>query len=229
MQSLSAGRRLAALGRVQTARARLLRKHTLPKLGPTAFSYAIGGECRGCKGVAVQTWRHQIHIHARAKLCVGYLCATAASASTHSCDSTKQQLIDTPQCSQHHPHHRILFARPFSLRHIIIMLIALCTALLPAPSSQHDHHPLTSATPDLLTQFCSRDKQQPYRHDYRKTAIMAFAGGAVAAPASAGLCLWMDAAWPSMAFASSTGKFALDQIIGCAIWQAAYSAAYNTQ
>lgn len=75
---------------------------------------------------------------------------------------------------------------------------------------------------DFLTQYFNRDRQKPYRHDFRKTAAMAAAGAAVAAPVGLGLYRWMDAAWPSAALAVATGKFTLDQIVGCAIWQAAY-------
>ncbi|KIZ00919.1 hypothetical protein MNEG_7044 [Monoraphidium neglectum] len=51
---------------------------------------------------------------------------------------------------------------------------------------------------------------------------MAAAGAAVAAPVGIGMYAWMDAAWPSSAAAVAAGKFTLDQIVGCAIWQAAY-------
>jgi hypothetical protein len=58
----------------------------------------------------------------------------------------------------------------------------------------------------------------------RKTAAMAAAGAAVAAPVGLGLYRWMDAAWPSAMFLVAAGKFTLDQVVGCAIWQAAYCA-----
>jgi hypothetical protein len=75
---------------------------------------------------------------------------------------------------------------------------------------------------DFLTQYFNRDRSQPYRHDLRKTAAMAAAGAAVAAPLGLGLYRWMDAVWPSAALAVAAGKFTLDQIVGCFIWQAAY-------
>jgi hypothetical protein len=73
-----------------------------------------------------------------------------------------------------------------------------------------------------LTQYFNRDRSVPYRQDFRKTAAMAAAGAALAAPAGLGLYRAMDAAWPSVAFAVAAGKFTLDQAVGCAIWQAAY-------
>ena len=56
---------------------------------------------------------------------------------------------------------------------------------------------------------------------------MAAAGAAFAAPAGVRLCAAMDAWWPAAsagarAPALATGKFVLDQAVGCAIWQAAY-------
>ncbi|GBF92124.1 hypothetical protein Rsub_04471 [Raphidocelis subcapitata] len=77
---------------------------------------------------------------------------------------------------------------------------------------------------DFLTQYVNRDRSAPYRQDFRKTAAMAAAGAALAAPVGLGLYRAMDAAWPSVAFAVAAGKFTLDQVVGCAIWQAAYCA-----
>lgn len=68
----------------------------------------------------------------------------------------------------------------------------------------------------------NRDPSLPYQHQYGKTAAMALAGAAAAAPASAALYRAMDAAWPGGGAAAAAGKFCVDQIIGCAIWQAAY-------
>lgn len=90
----------------------------------------------------------------------------------------------------------------------------------PAPyDSRRISHPHPHKQTDFLTQYFNRDKRQPYRHDFRKTAAMAAAGAAVAAPVGIGMYAWMDAAWPSSAAAVAAGKFTLDQIVGCAIWQ----------
>lgn len=77
---------------------------------------------------------------------------------------------------------------------------------------------------DFLTQYFNRDKQRPYRHDFTKTALMAAAGASLAAPVGLGLYRWMDAAWPSAMLMVAAGKFTLDQVVGCVIWQAAYCA-----
>lgn len=75
---------------------------------------------------------------------------------------------------------------------------------------------------DFLTQFFNRDERRPYRHDFRKTAAMAAAGAVVAAPTSLLMYHWMDAAWPSAMLMVAAGKFTLDQVVGCVLWQAAY-------
>jgi len=53
---------------------------------------------------------------------------------------------------------------------------------------------------------------------------MAAAGAWLAAPVGLGLYRWMDAAWPSTMFAVAAGKFTLDQVVGCMLWQVSYCA-----
>jgi hypothetical protein len=77
---------------------------------------------------------------------------------------------------------------------------------------------------DFLTQYLNRDRQQPYSHNFRSTALMAAAGAAAAAPAGLLLCQWMDAVWPSPLLLAAAGKFTIDQVVGCALWQAFYCA-----
>ncbi|KAI8462771.1 MAG: hypothetical protein J3K34DRAFT_168014 [Monoraphidium minutum] len=75
---------------------------------------------------------------------------------------------------------------------------------------------------DVLTQHFHR--QHTPTHDWRRTAAMAAAGAALGAPLSLGLYAGMDAAWPAATAAGAAGKFALDQALGCALWQAVYCA-----
>lgn len=80
---------------------------------------------------------------------------------------------------------------------------------------------------DCLTQYMNRKPEQPFSQQYDpKLTVMMFSAGALAAgPVLFGFGLWMDghimAQAPRSLLAVST-KFTLDQIVGCAIWQAAY-------
>ncbi len=96
----------------------------------------------------------------------------------------------------------------------------------PTPPTNAPTDPLShpTPTPDFLTQYVNRDKSRPYSHDFRKSAAMAAVGAGLAAPAGLALYRYMDAAWPSAALAVGAGKFTLDQLVGCVIWQAAYCA-----
>lgn len=76
---------------------------------------------------------------------------------------------------------------------------------------------------DVLTQYFHK-KTDTYTHDFKKTAQMAAVGGVVAAPVGLALYRWMDAVWPGSGFLMAAAKFTLDQVVGCAIWQAAYLA-----
>jgi hypothetical protein len=60
------------------------------------------------------------------------------------------------------------------------------------------------------------------RHDLTKTALMAVTGGSVAAPLSLALYRLMDAVAPGTSIVLAAGKFTLDQVVGCLLWQAAY-------
>eukprot|EP00775_Hariotina_reticulata_P009643 gene9643-9803_t len=60
------------------------------------------------------------------------------------------------------------------------------------------------------------------RHDLTKTALMAVVGGSVGAPLSLALYRLMDAIAPGTSIVLAAGKFTLDQVIGCVLWQAAY-------
>jgi hypothetical protein len=74
---------------------------------------------------------------------------------------------------------------------------------------------------DVLTQYFHR-KSDPYKHDATKTAMMAGVGATVAAPVGLLLYRAMDAAWPGTGLLLATGKFTLDQVVGCILWQLAY-------
>lgn len=74
---------------------------------------------------------------------------------------------------------------------------------------------------DVLTQYCHR-RSDSYTHDAPKTALMAGVGGSVAAPVGLVLYRWMDIAWPGSGVLLAAGKFTLDQVVGCLLWQVAY-------
>jgi hypothetical protein len=81
---------------------------------------------------------------------------------------------------------------------------------------------------DVLTQHFNRRLADGSEraHDFAKTAAMLAVGAALAGPAGLLLCRLCDAAAaPAAAGAGlATGKFVADQVVGCAIWQAAYCA-----
>lgn len=81
---------------------------------------------------------------------------------------------------------------------------------------------------DVLTQRFNRRLADGSEraHDFAKTAAMLAVGAALAGPAGLLLCRLCDAAAaPAAAGAGlATGKFVADQLVGCAIWQAAYCA-----
>lgn len=60
------------------------------------------------------------------------------------------------------------------------------------------------------------------KHDLNKTGLMAAVGGAVGAPVSVALYAWMDTISPGTGMAVMAAKFAVDQVVGCVLWQAAY-------
>jgi hypothetical protein len=61
-------------------------------------------------------------------------------------------------------------------------------------------------------------------HDPNKTLAMAGVGACVGAPLSLALYAHMDALMPGASLLLAAGKFTLDQIVGCVVWQAAYMA-----
>jgi len=81
---------------------------------------------------------------------------------------------------------------------------------------------------DVLTQRLNRRLADGSEraHDYAKTAAMLAVGAALAGPAGLLIFRLCDAAAaPAAAGAAlAAGKFAADQVVGCAIWQAAYCA-----
>eukprot|EP00878_Enallax_costatus_P000730 GHUV01000843.1.p1 GENE.GHUV01000843.1~~GHUV01000843.1.p1 ORF type:complete len:174 (+),score=15.03 GHUV01000843.1:194-715(+) len=62
------------------------------------------------------------------------------------------------------------------------------------------------------------------QHDLSKTAMMGGVGAFVGAPLSLILYRAMDAVLPGASFLLAAGKFTLDQVVGCILWQAAYLA-----
>jgi hypothetical protein len=82
---------------------------------------------------------------------------------------------------------------------------------------------------DVLTQRLNRRLPDggERAYDLAKTAAMLAVGAALAGPAGLALCRLCDAAAAPSAVAGAglaTGKFVADQLVGCAIWQAAYCA-----
>lgn len=75
---------------------------------------------------------------------------------------------------------------------------------------------------DFLTQYLNRPHKNTYQHDPTLTAAMAATGAVVAAPVGLALYRWMDLVWPGTSWLLAAGKFTLDQVVGCVIWQAAY-------
>lgn len=61
-------------------------------------------------------------------------------------------------------------------------------------------------------------------HDPSKTLAMAGVGACVGAPLSLALYAQMDALMPGAGILLAAGKFTLDQLVGCVVWQAAYMA-----
>jgi hypothetical protein len=53
---------------------------------------------------------------------------------------------------------------------------------------------------------------------------MAGVGACVGAPLSLALYAHMDALMPGASLLLAAGKFTLDQLVGCVVWQAAYMA-----
>lgn len=87
---------------------------------------------------------------------------------------------------------------------------------------------------DVLTQqlgplWLSNDDDWPSKHnlakhDLSKTAGMAAVGAFAGTPASLALYAAMDSMAPGTGMALAAAKFAVDQVVGCVLWQAAYFA-----
>lgn len=77
---------------------------------------------------------------------------------------------------------------------------------------------------DVLTQYVHNDRNADgsYSHDPVKTAAMFGMGAGAATPLALALWRWMDAVWPGTGLLLAAGKFTLEQVVCCALWQAAY-------
>lgn len=77
---------------------------------------------------------------------------------------------------------------------------------------------------DFLTQTLNQDKQRVFSYDYGRTVKMGTIGLVMAGPVGLAFLRWMET-WVMPATPYSVAalsiKFTLDQVLGCAIWQAA--------